>query len=190
MIDRRPGPGAAPDARAASARAARTLRAVLAGVLGGGVVIGAFEAVARLAWPAPAGLDTADAAAVRAALAGAPAGALVALLAAWSAGAVVAGALAAFVGDARAGGADEAQAREACTPGGAMRGRAPHDGADRTSPVSAAIGAGGLLMLAAVANLAALPYPSWMWAGALAFIPCAWLGARALGAWRARRDAA
>lgn len=120
----------------------RSFLAVLVGVLAGGLVIAAVEALGHAAFPLPAGADP-----QHLQPGDVPLPAFVAVLVAWALGAFVGGWVAAAV-------------------------------ATRT----AAIVVGGILMLAGLANLVAIPSPLWFWViGLLVFVPSALLGSRLAG---------
>ena len=127
----------------------RSILAVIAGVVAGGVVVGLLEVLGHRLFPLPDDLlqELADPERFREAAARIPDINRLAVIAAWAGGALAAGAVTAFVA------------------------RRFHTGL--------ALIAGGGLLFAGLNNLILIPSPLWMWALGLAvFLPMAWLGAR------------
>lgn len=127
----------------------RSIVAVTAGVVAGGVAVGLLEALGHGLFPLPAELlaELSDPDRFREAAARIPDVNRLAVVTAWAGGSLIAGAVTTFLA------------------------RRHHTGL--------ALIAGGGLLFAGLSNLILIPSPLWMWALGLAvFLPVAWLGAR------------
>lgn len=127
----------------------RTILAVIAGVIAGGVATALFEALGHWLYPLPEGLvlDPSDPEGFRANLAAVPDINRLAVVLAWGGGAFVAGFVTAAVATAR--------------------------------HIPLALITGGGLLFAGVTNLILVPSPFWMWVfGVAIFLPAAWAGAK------------
>lgn len=132
----------------------RTLVAVLIGVLVGGIVVAALQAVSMFVFPPPPGMDPANRDSVAAAMAAIPLGALLMVLLSWGLGALAGGWTAARI------------AR-------------PRDPSVAKPPRFAALVVGFALWVSGLITMIQIPHPFWFWIpGLLLPIPCALLGAR------------
>lgn len=132
----------------------RMLFAVLIGVLVGGIVVAALQAVSMFVFPAPPGMDPANQESVAAAIAAIPLGALLMVLLSWGLGAFAGGWTAARI----------------ARPQGPSIAR---------PPVAASMVVGFALWVSGLIAMIQIPHPFWFWIpGLLLPIPCALLGAR------------